>query len=88
MTTRKYEYIISSERAVRRSDEYRNTLRSDRKYNVGDVIILDGLGWTVDEVVTDDIAGDGTPYAQVGRELFEQAKNRDLDAWKPVYSVC
>ena len=88
MTTRKYEYIISSERADRRSDEYRNTLRSDRKYNVGDVIILDGLGWTVDEVVTDDIAGDGTPYAQVGRELFEQAKNRDLDAWKPVYSVC
>lgn len=52
MTARKYEYIITSERAYRRNDEYRNTLHSDRELKVGDVITLDGLDWTVDEVVT------------------------------------
>ena len=47
------EYIITSERAAHRSDEYRNTLYSNKILNVGDTIILDGLTWTVDEVVSD-----------------------------------
>ena len=50
MSTRK-KYIITSERAFRRNDEYRNELRSDKNYNVGDVITLDGLKWTVEEIV-------------------------------------
>ena len=47
----KHEYIITSERAYRRNDEYRNTLYADRLYEVGDVIVMDGLRWTVEEVV-------------------------------------
>lgn len=84
---KKYEYIITSERADRRNDEYRNTLRSDKVYQVGDVITLDGLAWTVDEVVShdDDIAGDGTPLAEVGKQIAEQAKNRDPEEWRPTY---
>ena len=46
-------YIITSERAFRRNDEYRNDLYSNRILNVGDTIILDGLRWTVDEIVSD-----------------------------------
>ena len=46
-------YIITSERASRRNDEYRNDLFSNRILNVGDTIILDGLQWTVDEIVSD-----------------------------------
>lgn len=46
-------YIITSERASRRNDEYRNDLYSNRILNVGDVIILDGLEWTVEEIVSD-----------------------------------
>ncbi len=51
MSTHKNTYIITSERAIRRNDEYRNELRSDKNYNVGDVITLDGLKWTVEEIV-------------------------------------
>lgn len=47
--TRKYVYIITSSRAYRRSDEYRNTFYSDSEYKVGDVIELDGLDWFVKE---------------------------------------
>lgn len=47
----KHEYIITSERAYRRSDEFENTFYSDKVYEVGDVIELDGLRWTVDKVV-------------------------------------
>ena len=47
----KTHYIITSERAYRRNDEYRNDFYSPRTYDVGDTIILDGLVWTVDEVV-------------------------------------
>ena len=32
----------------------------------------------------DELAGDGTPLAEVGKEIYEQAQNRDLDAWRPV----
>lgn len=46
-------YIITSARAYRRNDEYRNDLYSNRILNVGDTIILDGLEWTVDEIVSD-----------------------------------
>ena len=46
-------YIITSARAERRNDEYRNDLFSNRILNVGDTIILDGLQWTVDEIVSD-----------------------------------
>ena len=46
-------YIITSVRAYRRNDEYRNDFYSNRILNVGDTIILDGLEWTVDEVVSD-----------------------------------
>lgn len=47
----KHAYIITSERAYRRNDEYRNELRSNKEYQVGDTIILDGLAWVVEEVV-------------------------------------
>ena len=46
-------YIITSERAYRRNDEYRNDFYSNAILNVGDTIILDGLVWTVDEIVSD-----------------------------------
>lgn len=46
-------YIITSERASRRNDEYRNEFYSNKILNVGDTIVLDGLMWTVDEVVSD-----------------------------------
>jgi hypothetical protein len=46
-------YIITSERASVRNDEYRNDLYSNRILNVGDVIVLDGLKWTVEEIVSD-----------------------------------
>lgn len=46
-------YIITSERADRRNDEYRNELHSNRILDVGDTITLDGLKWTVDEIVED-----------------------------------
>ena len=51
--TYRAHYIITSERADRRNDEYRNDLYSNRILNVGDTIVLDGLVWTVDEVVSD-----------------------------------
>lgn len=47
----KHVYIITSERAYRRNDEYRNELRSNKEYQVGDIIILDGLEWFVEEVI-------------------------------------
>lgn len=47
-------YIITSERASRRNDEYRNDLYSNRILDVGDTIILDGLQWTVDEIISDE----------------------------------
>ena len=53
------KYIITSERADRRADEYRNELYSNRILNVGDSIVLDGLTWTVDEVVFDVDRGIG-----------------------------
>ena len=46
-------YIITSERAQSRNDEYRNDLYSNRILNVGDTVILDGLVWVVDEIVSD-----------------------------------
>lgn len=48
---RKHEYIISSERSHRREDEYRNTMWTDTEYHVGDQIMMDGLTWTVEEVI-------------------------------------
>lgn len=48
----KYTYIITSMRAHRRNDEYRNKLYSDNEYKVGEVLILDGLGWIVEEVIS------------------------------------
>ncbi len=43
-------YLITSERAERRNDEYRNTFYSNSKYNIGDSIVLGGIRWFVDEV--------------------------------------
>jgi len=53
------KYIISSERANTRSDEYRNELNSNKILNVGDNIVLDGLTWYVDEIVSDADRGIG-----------------------------
>ena len=47
----KHEYIVSSERADRRSDEAHVTVWSDSKWKVGDELKVDGLIWTVEEVV-------------------------------------
>lgn len=52
-------YIITSERAYRRNDEYRNKLCSNKILNVGDTIVLDGLKWTVDAIVSDIDRGIG-----------------------------
>lgn len=51
MKQRKHTYIISSIRANRRNDEYRNELYSDRELQVGEWIVLDGLEWMVEEIV-------------------------------------
>lgn len=48
----KYEYIISSERCYRRSDETDCSFYSNNEYKVGDQIEMDGIMWTVNEVVT------------------------------------
>ena len=48
---RKHIYIITSERANRRNDEYRNELYSDAEDTVGQMIELDGLAWFVEEVI-------------------------------------
>jgi len=47
----KYEYVISSERCHRRSDEENCSFYSDTKYEVGDLIEMDGIYWTINEVV-------------------------------------
>lgn len=46
-----HKYLITSERAYRRSDEEDNLLQSREIYKVGETIILDGLRWTVTEVI-------------------------------------
>ena len=47
-------YIISSTRANKRPDEYRNTLYSENEYQVGDIIPLDGLKWVVEDIVEEE----------------------------------
>lgn len=49
-----YTYLITSERAYRRSDEVRNKFETTRFLKVGDVIELDGLKWLVEEVVKNE----------------------------------
>ena len=53
MTKREFahEYLITSDRASRRNDEYENLLRSYKVLEVGQRIDLDGLGWTVVKVI-------------------------------------
>ena len=51
MATKMHKYLITSERAMRRDDERDNLLRSSNVYRVGQVIILDGLKWTVTRVI-------------------------------------
>lgn len=46
-----HEYLITSDRAFRRNDEYENLLRSNKVLEVGQRIYLDGLGWTVVKVL-------------------------------------
>ena len=46
-----HKYLITSERANRRNDERDNLLRSSNVYTVGQIIILDGLKWTVTKVL-------------------------------------
>ena len=48
-STRKYVYTITSCRAYRRNDEYRNLFYSDSEHKVGDAIELDGILWFVEE---------------------------------------
>lgn len=48
---RKHGYIITSERAMFRNDEFQSTLYSDKEYHEGETIVLDGLCWDVDEVL-------------------------------------
>ncbi len=42
-----HEYIMTSERAYRRDDEYENHIYSDRELEVGDTMVMDGLVWFV-----------------------------------------
>ena len=49
-----YIYIISSTRANKRPDEYRNILYSEKEYQVGDIIPFDGLKWVVEDIVEED----------------------------------
>ena len=49
--THEHEYIISSERAYHRNDEQGCLLCSDNVYKVGDVIVREGLKWTIEEVI-------------------------------------
>lgn len=51
MRSFKHKYLISSERAMFRNDEYRNELRSNKVYEVGDTLVLDGLVWYVEMVL-------------------------------------
>ncbi len=44
-------YLITSERAYRRVDEIRNYFTSTNDYKVGDVIILDGIRWRIEEIL-------------------------------------
>lgn len=58
---------------------------------------IGGAEWVYESYLSDESkyvtctdeekCGDGTPYAQVGREIFEQAKNRNIDDWKPCKEV-
>lgn len=52
---RKYRaaYIVSSERASRRSDEDHVIIRTNRILDVGDSFEMDGLTWYVDEILSD-----------------------------------
>lgn len=47
----KYEYLISSERAKRRTDERNNMFLSNKEYKVGDTFELDGINWTITKIV-------------------------------------
>ena len=49
--TELHMYLITSERANRRNDEKDNLLKSFNEYKVGQVIVLDGLKWTVTKVL-------------------------------------
>lgn len=51
MATKMHKYLITSERAIRRDDERDNLLRSSNVYRVGQIIILDGLKWTITRVI-------------------------------------
>ena len=45
-----HRYIISSERAWRRNDEYRNEFETTLQLEVDETVELDGLLWYVEEV--------------------------------------
>lgn len=47
----KYKYLITSERAWRRSDERENVFTTNKKYEIGDVIELDGIKWTIEDEI-------------------------------------
>lgn len=48
---KRHVYIITSERAYERNDEWENELHTNRELSVGDTIVLDGLLWTVVDIV-------------------------------------
>ena len=81
----KFEYVITSERAHKRSDELENTFFSNTEYHVGDTIELDGILWIVDKVI-----GAEEPICSYGKCLNctagccatgEFAKNGDLKGY-------
>ena len=51
MAMKMHKYLITSERANRRPDERDNLLQSYNEYKVGQVIVLDGLKWTVTRII-------------------------------------
>lgn len=45
------KYLISSERAYRRNDEYDCEFTTTKEYSLGDVVILDGLRWFITAIL-------------------------------------
>lgn len=78
MATKMHKYLITSERANRRNDERDNLLRSSNVYTVGQIIILDGLKWTVTKVLEQ-----GTEMCP----LFYYNRNMPGERKKRIFSV-
>ena len=81
-------YIVSSERAARRSDEDHVDLYSNKILNVGDEFEMDGLTWIVDEIVSDpdrDIHESDEPVGPTVPKGPKSDKDLDFAAERIVY---